>query len=481
MKPVWVLWWSCLALCGHCGPGVVMRVTQKWMDYILTEGIEVFRYKIQHDRLPNILGSTRVFGMVEYAITGISVLEFDTSDIVVIPTPPKSILLNVKGAMAKVFGQWNVKHWLINDNGNFSLRVSGVTMKVQFTTLEDSAARPSVILSSCQSEVKNAKVHLSGGASWLYNLFTGFLERPIRENLNKRLCPGVGEVIQILQKELATFQVIADLDAYNKIDYSLINPPRVEMTHIDLDLKGAVYHPESRDQQEDNITPIILPDTRQSMILLGLSEYFFNNLGKTYFIRNVLKMTITPEQYPEEWGVQTSDYAQIIPKIKKYYTESKFVRLIFQASKPPMINLTSQLTMKLEGILEAMALRKDMSPETFFATDVVATFIADMMRLSNFTLYLSFTLQSFHFQNFRSHVGEASIPELERSLGHMLKEHVVQEINRGLSGGIPMPSLANVTLKEPAITVNPGCLVMAVDMVYTPWKELVANLPDHGP
>lgn len=33
MKPVWLLWWSCLSLCGHCSPGVVMRVTEKWMDY----------------------------------------------------------------------------------------------------------------------------------------------------------------------------------------------------------------------------------------------------------------------------------------------------------------------------------------------------------------------------------------------------------------------------------------------------------------
>ncbi|KAM4030429.1 bactericidal permeability-increasing protein-like [Anomaloglossus baeobatrachus] len=480
MKPVWLLWWSCLSLCGHCSPGVVLRVTQKWMDYILSEGTEVFRHMLKRDHLPNIIGSTRVFGNVDYAITGILVEEFDTSHIMTVPVPPSDVQLNVEGARAKVFGQWKVKHWLINDNGDFSLSISGVTLKAQFTTLKDSSARPSVALSSCYSEVKKAKVHLSGGASWLYNLFTGFLERPIRDNLNQNLCPRVKEVIKILQNELATFQVTADLDGHKKIDYSVLNPPQVAKTHIDLDLKGIIHHSGGQEQKETYIAPIILPETRQSMLLMGLSEYFFNSIGNIYFISNILKLTLTHEQYSHELWLRTDDYRSIIPDVKKYYPKSEVVMFTLKATKSPEILLTSQLTLTLEGILEALVVLPYMLTQPFFSANVQATFTAGMLRLSNLNLKFSFSAGSFKFQDFKSTVGHVDVAELEHSLGHMLQESVVQAINSGLSSGIPLPSFANVTVQESAISVTPGCLLMSMDMYYTPWRELVVILPEHG-
>ncbi|XP_073537274.1 bactericidal permeability-increasing protein-like isoform X2 [Phyllobates terribilis] len=421
MKPIWLLWWSCLSLCGHCNPGVVLRVTQKWMDYILSEGTEVFRHMLKRDHLPNIIGSTRVFGNVDYAITGISIEEFETSHAMAVLVPPADIQLNVEGAMAKVFGQWRVKHWLIKDNGDFSLSISGVTLKAQFTTLKDSAARPSVSISSCLSKVKNAKVHLSGGASWLYNLFTGFLESPIRDNLNEKLCLKVNEAIKILQNELETFQVTADLDVHNKIDYSVINPPRVQKTHIDLDLK-----------------------------------------------------------HPRALWLRTDDYRAFIPNVKKYYPKSEAIMFTMKTTKSPEILLTSQLTLKLEGILEALVVLPNMLTKQFFATSVQSTFTAGMLRLSNLNMKVSFSTESFKFQDFRSYVGQVDVAELEQSLGHMLQESVVQAINSGLSGGIPMPSFANITVQESVISVTPGCLLMSVDVYYIPWKELVVILPEHG-
>ncbi|KAM3923068.1 bactericidal permeability-increasing protein-like [Leptodactylus fuscus] len=479
MKLVWLLWWGCLALCGHCGPGVVMRVTEKWMDYIVSEGTEVFRHMIQYDHLPDIIGATRVFGMVEYAITGISVEEFETSQTVAVPTPPSDVQLHVEGAMAKVTGQWRVKHWLIKDNGDFYLQISGVDLKAVFITLRDSAARPSVSLSSCYSEVKNAKVHLSGGASWLYNLFTGFLERPIRENLNAKLCPSVKEVVKILKNELDTFHVTADLDAYNKIDYSLINHPRVQKTVIDLDLKGTIKHSGFQEQQEPYGAPIFLPETRQSMMLVGLSEYFFNSIGSTYFRSEILKLTLTQEQCPHAFWLRTGDYNSIIPEMRKYYPQSEAVMLTVKATKPPVILLTSQLTMQLEGNLEALAVLPHIFTEQIFATSVQATFIADTLHLSNQNLKISFSIQSFHFGNVRSSVGRVEVSELERSLGRMLQESVVRAINSGLSSGIPVPSAANITLQESFISVTPGCLVLAMDMYYIPWRELTAIPPGH--
>ncbi|XP_077113740.1 BPI fold-containing family C protein-like [Ranitomeya variabilis] len=274
--------------------------------------------------------------------------------------------------------------------------------------------------------------------------------------------------------------VTADLDGHNKIDYSVINPPRVQKMHIDLDLKGAILHSGAQEQEEDYIAPIILPETRQSMLLVGLSEYFFNSLGKAYFMSDVLKLTLTQEQHPHALWLRTDDYRALIPDVKKYYPNSEAIMFAMKTTKYPEILLTSQLTLKLEGILEALIVLPNMLKKQFFTASVQATFTAGMMRLSNLNLKVSFLTESFKFRDFRSFVGHVDVAELEHSMGHMLQESVVQAINSGLSSSIPMPSFANITVQESVISVTPGCLLMSMDMYYIPWRELMVILPQHG-
>ncbi|XP_063819666.1 BPI fold-containing family C protein-like isoform X2 [Pseudophryne corroboree] len=478
MKKVWLLWWSCLSLSAHCStePGVVMRVTQKWLDYIRKGGLEVFRHLLLHDSLPNIIGSTHLFGRVEYAITGIFVLEFNTSLVVAVPVPPTDVHLTVEGAKAKVYGQWAIKHWLIKDSGSFSLVISGVSLAAQLTTFKDSSSRPAVSLSACYSEVHEAKLHLSGGASWFYNLFTGFLEKPIKNNLNQKLCPNVNDVLKILQKELTTFQVTANLDAHHKIAYGLISPPRVNTTHIDLHLKGTAQYT-GAEERDFNTVPLILPETTTSMMLVGLSEHFFNTLGKTYFMSAILKLELTQEQYPNVFWLRTGDYGSIIPQMNNYYPVSEAMILTVRATKPPVVHLTSQLTMDIEGELQALVVLPNLITKEVFSVPVGTTLVADAIHLLNQNLTISFNIERFQFYEFSSAVGPINVTKLEVSLGQSLQESILHAINNGLQGGFPMPILDNVTLQESAISITPGCLVVSMDMDYIPWSRLIGTVP----
>ena len=38
-------------------------------------------------------------------------------------------------------------------------------------------------MTGCSGHVDNVNVHFHGGASWLYNIFSGSVERPIRNSL----------------------------------------------------------------------------------------------------------------------------------------------------------------------------------------------------------------------------------------------------------------------------------------------------------
>ncbi|XP_072263137.1 bactericidal permeability-increasing protein-like [Pyxicephalus adspersus] len=479
MKYLWIVWWSCLSLSAHSSPGVIMRVTQKWMDYIRSEGIEVFRHILLYDHLPDINGSTRAFGKVEYAVNKITVEEFNISHCTAVPVPPADVDVNIEGAMAKVHGDWKVRHWLINDHGTFNLALSEISLAAKLTTLKDSSGRPSVYLSACHSEIAKAKLHLSGGASWFYNLFTFLLEKPIRDKINRKLCPKVNEVISILQKELTTFQVTANLEGNSKIDYSLVSPPRVQKTCIDLDLKGTIQHSGILEEQDTYRAPMALPDTSSAMVLVGVSEYFFNNLGRSYFTADVLKMTVTQKEFPHSYWLRTSDYGSIIPEMRDHYPVSEAMMITLKATKPPVIHLTSQLAMEMEGYMEAMVVLPFFITRQIYAVNIKATLIATSLQIVDLKLVVSFALDRLQFSEFRSKVGYVYVSELEESLGHSLKESALLAINNGLRGGIPMPTLANITLQESTLQIMPGFLLASMDMYYIPWRKLLDILPEH--
>ncbi|KAM4622302.1 bactericidal permeability-increasing protein-like [Discoglossus pictus] len=425
-----LLWFSCLSLSGHANPGVKMRVSQKWLDYVRTMGMDVIHHMLLNDYLPDIAGSTRMFGNVDYVISRVLIEEFDIPKSTAVTVPPTDVQVNIENAYARVYGNWHVTHWLIKDSGTFTLQLSGISVGFRLTTFQDSSDRPSVFLFSCHSEITQAKVHLYGGASWLYNLFTVFLEKPIQTNVNKKLCPKVSDAITILQHELATFHVNAQCDGAAEISYSLITPPMVEWTHIDLALKGIAHPVGSPAQEALPIHPIALPEGKGSMIYVGLSEHFFNSLGKTYFMSNVLNLTLSQEQYPDVFWLRTGDYGAIIPQMNKYYPESQAMILTITATRAPVVRLTPmKLSLELTGRLQALAVLPYIVTKEVFSVDLTTTLIADTLHISDLNLAVYFVSESLKFYVFNSSVGRMDTTALERTLEPILKESVQRKVN----------------------------------------------------
>jgi hypothetical protein len=54
---------------------------------------------------------------------------------------------------------------------------------------------PTVSVVDCQFRVRGVDIDFRGGASWLYNLFTGFIEKPIKKNLEGQACPRITQML----------------------------------------------------------------------------------------------------------------------------------------------------------------------------------------------------------------------------------------------------------------------------------------------
>jgi lipopolysaccharide-binding protein len=51
-----------------------------------------------------------------------------------------------------------------------------------------SAHEPSINAAACSANIGSLHIDLHGGASWLYDLFTGIIEDAVKKELNSQMC-----------------------------------------------------------------------------------------------------------------------------------------------------------------------------------------------------------------------------------------------------------------------------------------------------
>ncbi|XP_069506031.1 bactericidal permeability-increasing protein-like [Ambystoma mexicanum] len=462
----------------NLNPGAKMRVTQKWVDYVKTVGIQFLREMLRNEPLPDITGATHMFGAVDYFITGIQVdmleLHKSTATLMV----GTDVEVSFDDASAKAHGKWRVKHWLVKNKGRFALSLTGVNIKATLTTFQDDSNRPGVLLSKCQSNVQRAEIKFSGSLSWLYNLFSVFLEKPICDNLSKRLCHRVEEEIAELQRVLKTFRAHARIGALADVDYSLLMPPQVTTEHIDLDLKGMVSPVGSPSESPFTPRTIPMPNSNQFMLLLGFSESFFHSVSFTYFTKRVLRKTITHKESPKTPWLKTSDYVKQIPEISNHYPKAQPMRMSFYATKVPMVTLTpDRLHLELFGLVEATALLPDSNTKPLFAVNLGVSLSSSDLRVSDFNLTGSFRLNSYQLLSISSSLGFVENAAFDEPVQFMLISEVLPALNEGLMSGIPVPSLANISLTDTEVKINQGSVLISTDMVYLPFMKSLNGRP----
>ncbi|OBS78334.1 hypothetical protein A6R68_19281 [Neotoma lepida] len=157
----------------------------------------------------------------------------------------------------------------------------------------------------------------------LYNSFAEPMEKPILRNLNEMLCPIVMDQVEALNVNISALEVLTKIDNYTVLDCSLLSPPEVTENHLDLNLKGAFYPLESLVDPPFLPAPFELPENRDSMLYIGISEYFFKSASFAHFVTGALEVTLS-----------TKEIAEI-------YILSQPFMLQIMATGPPVVNLHS--------------------------------------------------------------------------------------------------------------------------------------------
>ncbi|XP_072571110.1 bactericidal permeability-increasing protein-like [Paramormyrops kingsleyae] len=190
--------WSLLVLLAlpdptvSTNPGVKVQINQQVLDYGLQTGIEYLQENLRSVKIQDIFGHEDVFpiGNFKYRLSGMRITDLGLPQSSLGLVPGTGISLSIGTNLIGLHGDWHVTYLgLMQDSGCFDVAVFGLTIKATISVGSDETGRPTVSSNGCTASLGGVSITLNGGASWLYNLFTRFIDQALRDSLQTQVCP----------------------------------------------------------------------------------------------------------------------------------------------------------------------------------------------------------------------------------------------------------------------------------------------------
>ncbi|KFV55682.1 BPI fold-containing family C protein, partial [Tyto alba] len=455
-----VLCWLSLRL--EANPGLKVRITQKGLDYGRRIGMELLKQAVSKETFPSWSGQES-FSVVKvnYVISRLRINAVDFPETSASFIPGTGISLSVAHASATISADWKMDAWLLKDQGEITVSISGLFIAIIFKVSRDSKGRLSMLLHNCQLSINSVKVKLNGGSSWIYSFLSGYLEKPIHTKLDKNLCPNIKYKIQMMDAQLRKHNVLNQIDAFAQIDYSLVSSPVVFKSHINLDLKGTVYPVGNHIDPPFVPAPFDLPNQGDSMLYLGVSSYFLKSASLAYYRAGAFNITIS-----EEVSIISIFFLFEIPQIALSYITACPVLLKLLATSPPAVSLNAgRCILQITGWVEVFAVLPNSTTQYIFAGNLTASTRANLT-ITKQKLIISLLLKRLQFSLVHSALGFSEMSPVENFMSYALRSVVIPVINDKLGKGFPLPNLAHTTLTGPVIKINQGHLVISTDVYY---------------
>ncbi|XP_027671801.1 BPI fold-containing family C protein-like [Falco rusticolus] len=474
-----LLCWLSLRL--EANPGLKVRITKKGLDYGRKIGMEFLKQAVLKETFPSFSGQESFLVVkVNYVISRLRINAVDFPETSASFIPGIGIHLSVAHASATISADWRMNAWLLKDEGRVTVSISGLFIAVIFKVSWDSTGRLSVLLHNCQLTINSVKVKLNGGSSWIYSLLSDYLENPIHTKLDKNLCLNIKDRIQMMDTQLRKHKVLSQIDAFAQIDYSLVSSPAVFKSHINLDLKGTVYPVGSHMDPPFVPAPFALPNQDDSMVYVGVSNYFLQSASLAYYRAGAFNITIS-EELATTFNLNTALFKDFVPEMALSFVTACPVLLKLMATSPPVVSLnTDRCTLQVTGCVEVFAVLPNSTTQHIFTGNLTASTRANLT-ITKQKLIISLLLKRLHFSLLHSTLGFSEQMSLvENFLSYTLRSAVIPVINDKLGKGFPLLNLAHTTLTGPVIKMYEGHLVISTDVHYKHEEEGDEDLHSHS-
>uniref|UniRef100_A0A8C3AKM8 Bactericidal permeability-increasing protein n=1 Tax=Cyclopterus lumpus TaxID=8103 RepID=A0A8C3AKM8_CYCLU len=436
-------------------PGVKVKLTAKGLEYGRQLGMASIQKKLKTIKVPDMSGTQKVptIGKVRYSLTNLKIVDVGLPKSTLDLVPGTGVRLSIDNAFISLHGNWRVKYLrIIKDSGSFDLKVSGLTITTSIAIKSDETGRPVVSSVNCVTAVGSVSIKFHGGASWLYNLFKKFIDKALRKALEKQICNLVADVVSDLNLQLKTLNVVAKVDQYADIEYSMVSAPTVSKASIELGMKGEFYNTGKHREPPFSPAAFSLPPETNNMLYIGLSAFTANSAAFVYNTAGALSLYITDDMIPQGSPIRlnTRTFGTFIPQIAKRFP-GLMMKLLVRTAKNPVVTFEpNNATVDATCTVTAYAIHPNATLSPLFVLNLETSVSA--------RVFVSGTRLA----------GAVSLNKALDSIFQLvLKVVVIPILNVQLAKGYPLPTLGKMKLVNTQLQVLKDYVLIGTDVQFT--------------
>lgn len=422
-------------------------------------------------KVPDFSGTQEVspIGKVQYSLSNMQIVDVGLPKSAVDLVPGTGVRLSIGNAFISLHGNWRVKYLrIIKDSGSFDLKVSALTVTTSIAIKSDETGRPTVSSVNCAANVGSASIKFHGGASWLYNLFKNFIDKALRNALQEQICPLVADAVSDLNPQLKTLNVVAKVDQYAEIEYSMVSSPTVSSSSIDLSLKGEFYNIGKHQEPPFSPAAFSLPPQINNMLYIGLSAFTADSAAFVYNRAGLLSLYITDDMIPKGSPIRlnTKTFGVFIPQVAKRFP-GLMMKLLVKTVKNPVITFeANNVTIQATGTVTAYAIQPNATLSPLFVLNL-ETSVSAQVFVSGMRLAGAVSLNEMDLTLETSYVGEFQVRSLDNILQMVLKVVVIPKLNVQLAKGYPLPTLGKMKLVNTQLQVLKDYMLIGTDVQFS--------------
>ncbi|XP_032077012.1 BPI fold-containing family C protein-like [Thamnophis elegans] len=254
--------------------------------------------------------------------------------------------------------------------GEVEISILGLSITTDMIVALNNIGDLLVSIQNCQVSTGKIEVQLNSEGRWFYNAFVQHLEKVIHTRLESQLCLNVILRIQKETEVLKGLKGIFQINPLIQVKYSLITPPEVLKSHIDLDFKVSVYFSSNRTESSFAAAPFTFPEKNNYMLFGGISESLLNSITSTYYTIRVSKITFS-EEHSSYFNLTTDTLSKVIPQVRQHYAKSHPVRMKLMVTAAPVLRLkNNSFTIEIPCFVVVSALLSNSMNKPIFAVNV---------------------------------------------------------------------------------------------------------------
>ncbi|NXL61289.1 BPIB6 protein, partial [Chordeiles acutipennis] len=234
---------------------------------------------------------------------------------------------------------------------------------------QDTAGIPGFSCRSCHVALVSVRTNLP--SSMLPKVMSKFLDSTLQKVLPELLCPAVDVVLNLVNAKFTTMTSEMPLGSAGTLQYALLNPPLMNETFIELDLKTILHQKEGKevDLPTDQPSLVSLPPKRDAATQLILSANFLS--AELSVLQASFNLEISNDTVPGLPPLGTTMLGALIPEISRVLPPSQLLVIEMREAKAPVVTITPEKSfVQLFSTAEFWVSSSDPALESLFVLDV---------------------------------------------------------------------------------------------------------------